>query len=111
VFLILNLTPPDIRGVLTGHPTPVRITAEVVNTSSQAAYAAWIVWPEGCELSYRLVSNPESLGDVLPGKRTMKIREYPVGWNGDLSDLAFRFTDAAGVRWIRHPGGHLAEQE
>ena len=111
VFLILNLTPPDLRGVLAGHPTPVRITAEVVNTSSQPAYAAWIDWPEGCTLSYRLVPNPESLGDVLPSKRATKIREYPVGWSGDLSDLAFRFTDAAGVRWIRRPGGHFAEQE
>jgi hypothetical protein len=111
VFLILNLTPPDLRSVLAGHPTHLRITAEVVNTSSQPAYAAWIDWPEGCTLSYRLIPNPESLGDVLPDKRTTKIREYPVDWNGDLSDLAFRFTDAAGVRWIRRPGGHLAEQE
>ena len=111
VFLTLNLTPLDLRVMVTGQSPPVRLTAEIVNTSDQPAYAAQIFWPLGAMLSYAWAPNPERLGEVLPGKRTSTMREYPFDWNRDLSELAVRFTDAAGVRWLRRPEGYLGEQE
>lgn len=105
VFLILNLTPRDIR--VPGQPN-VEITAEVVNTSDQPAYSAQIMWPNNPAPSYAWAPIHESLGDVLPGKRIRMTRSYPHDWNRDLSDLAF--TDAAGVTWTRRPGGYLAEE-
>lgn len=108
VYLILKLTPVNWAA---GDPPPATITAEVVNTSDQPAYAAGIAWPEGYMLNHARTPNPESLGDILPRTRITAMRDYPADWNQDLTDLAFRFTDAAGVKWIRRPDGYLAEQE
>jgi len=107
VFLILDMTPLDLRR----DPEWVTVTAEVVNRSDQPAYSARINWPSGTVLSDAWAPNPESLGDVLPGKSIQTSRSYPTGWDRDLSDLAFRFTDAAGVGWVRRANGYLGEQE
>ena len=37
------------------------------------------------------------------------MREFPVGFNPDISGAVVRFTDASGVRWLRRPDGYLNE--
>jgi hypothetical protein len=84
------------------------VTARVQNTSDQPAYDAELLWRRG-SANYG-EPNPEPLGTIMPGADATRIREFPQDSNMDVSGGILRFTDAAGVKWIRRPDGYLAEQ-
>jgi hypothetical protein len=54
--------------------------------------------------------NPESLGTIMPGDGTSKERVPPLRTNLEVSGAVVRFTDAAGITWLRRPDGELFEQ-
>ena len=84
------------------------VTARVKNGSDQPIYYAEFTWHRG---TARYGSpNPEHLGTIMPGDDTSKIRVFPQGTNLEVSGAVVRFTDAAGIRWLRRPDGYLIEE-
>ena len=87
-------------------PPNARLT--VVNSSDQPVYDAELYWRRGSAGWGE--PNPEPLGMILPGGDPSRIRNFPEGTNMAVSGAILRFTDAAGVKWVRRPDGYLGEQ-
>jgi hypothetical protein len=89
-------------------PEPtVTVTAHVKNSSDQPIYDAEFAWYCGTALYGS--PNPQPLGTIMPGDDTSKIRVLPL--RADLeARVVVRFTDAAGIRWLRRPDGGLTEE-
>ena len=100
---------PGRKGGADWGAAPPSAGMTVVNSSDQPVY--------GAELYRRRGSagwgepNPEPLGMILPGEDAKRARQFPDDTNMAVSGASLRFTDAAGVRWIRRPDGYLGEQE
>jgi hypothetical protein len=84
------------------------VTAYVRNTSGQPVYDAELYWRRGSAGWGE--PNPEPLGTVMPATEIARTREFSRDTNMDVSGAVLRFTDAAGVRWVRRPDGYLGEQ-
>ena len=83
------------------------IIARVENTSDEPIYDAelrWYLGPEGFG-----EPNPQPLGIIMPGALAARTRSFPEDTNLEVSGAAVRFTDAAGVRWLRRLDGYLGE--
>jgi hypothetical protein len=89
-----------------GHNGPT-VTAHIKNSSDQPVYHAEFSWHGGT--ASHGSPNPEPLGTIMPGDETSKIRVFPQGTNLEVSGAVVRFTDAAGIRWLRRPDGDLTE--
>jgi hypothetical protein len=81
---------------------------QVRNASGQPIYDAELLWRRG-SASWG-DPNPQPLGTLLPNAEETQVREYPPDTNMDVSGAILRFSDAAGIKWIRRPDGHLEEQ-
>lgn len=83
----------------------------VVNSSGQPVYDAELYWHRGSAGWGE--PNPEALGMIMPGaepKRSRRLFPEDTNMNMNVSGAILRFTDAAGIRWIRRPDGYLGEQ-
>ena len=47
--------------------------------------------------------NPDPLQVIMPDDKAIRTRQFPLGTNMDGSGAILRFTDAAGIRWVRRP--------
>jgi len=83
------------------------VTAHVKNRSDQPIYDAEICWHRGS--AEHSEPNPEPLGTIMPGPEVTRMRDFPPGTNMAASGAVLRFSDAAGVRWLRRPDGYLNE--
>jgi hypothetical protein len=83
------------------------VTAHVKNSSDQPIYEAELRWHRG-SAGYG-EPNPEPLGTIMPGVEVSRMRDFPPGTNMAVSGAVLRFSDAAGVRWLRRPDGYLNE--
>ena len=54
--------------------------------------------------------NPDPLRVIMPGDKAIRTRQFPLGTHMDSNGAILRFTDAAGIRWVRRPDGYLGEQ-
>jgi hypothetical protein len=94
-----------------GHPEPEGVepfvTATVHNTSDQPIYDAELRWHLGT--AGHGEPNPDPIGTILPDAESSRTREFPYGVDMNISGAVVRFTDAAGVRWLRRPDGYLNE--
>ena len=99
-----------IRGpaLITGYAISPSVTGTVHNSSEQPIYDVEIRW-HASTAGYG-EPNPEPVGVILPGDNAERSREFEPGTNLDVSGAVVRFTDAAGVRWLRRPDGALIEQ-
>jgi hypothetical protein len=79
----------------------------VKNSSDQPIYEAELRWHRG-SAGYG-EPNPEPLGTIMPGVEVSRMRDFPPGTNMAVSGAVLRFSDAAGVRWLRRPDGYLNE--
>jgi hypothetical protein len=107
VFLAQTLSSVQ-KGLGDPGPASISATAVVVNSSDQPVYDAELLWRRGSANWGQ--PNPEPLGAILPGGQPHRSREFPPDTNMNVSGAILRFTDAAGVRWIRRPDGYLGEQ-
>jgi hypothetical protein len=87
-------------------PDPT-VTARVRNNSDQPVYEAELRWHRGSASWGE--PNPEPLGTIMPGQEVVRLRSFEFDTNMDVSGSVLRFTDAAGVRWLRRPDGYLGE--
>jgi hypothetical protein len=94
---------PD--GVI-GFDTPPSVEATVHNTSEQPVYDVELDWHRGTARE----GDPEPLGVIMPGQTDMGHRDFPEGTIIEHCGAVVRFTDAAGVRWLRRPDGGLIEE-
>lgn len=85
---------------------PPSVTATTHSTSDQPIYNVEFHWHKGVAAH----GEPELAGTVLPEQHVTCSADFPDGTNMELSGATVRFTDAAGVRWIRRPDGYLAEE-
>ncbi len=83
------------------------VTATVVNTSDQPIYSTELRWHLGT--AEHGDPNPEPVGTIMPGNQASRTREFPHGFDTDISGAVVKFTDANGVRWLRRPDGYLNE--
>jgi hypothetical protein len=79
----------------------------VRNASDLPIYEAELGWHLGT--AGHGEPNPDPIGTILPGAQASKVREFPYGVDMDISGTVVRFTDAAGIRWLRRPDGDLSE--
>jgi hypothetical protein len=109
VFIIETVRPADPL-ILSRNSLTVALQARTVlvrNTSNQPIYNVELVWchePVG-----HGEPNLEPLGTLTPNDETRITREFPPDTDMDVSEAVLRFTDAAGVRWLRCPDGYLNE--
>jgi hypothetical protein len=95
------------QGVI-GLDSPPSVTAVVHNTSGQPVYDVELRWHVGTA-GYG-EPNPEPVGVIMPGEQAKRSRDFEPGTNMDVTGAVTRFTDAAGVRWLRRPDGELVAQ-
>jgi hypothetical protein len=93
------------RGVI-GVPKPPSVEAAVHNTSEQPVYDVELGWRRGTAPE----GDPELLGVIMPGQVDTRQRNFPDGTIIEHGDAVVRFTDAAGVRWLRRTDGGLIEE-
>lgn len=87
--------------------TPI-VIVHVKNASDQPIYDAELYWRRGS--SGWGDPNPESLrATIMPDDGDDKIRDFPSGSNMQVCGTVLRFTDTAGIRWLRRPDGYLSE--
>ncbi len=100
----------DARGMDFGRPSePPALVASIHNSSDQPIYGVEVLWRRGSASWGE--PNPEPLPPVLPGVVAKATRQFPEDTNFDVSGAIVRFTDAAGVRWMRRPDGKLIEHD
>lgn len=100
--LLASSIPPDIIAV----PRRPSVEATVRNASEQPAYDVELSWHLGTAPH----GDPDMLGVVMPGTANITSRDFPDGTIIRHCGAVVRFTDAAGVRWLRTPDGTLTEQ-
>jgi hypothetical protein len=83
------------------------IAARVENISDEPIYNAELRWYL-CSTGFG-EPNPQPLGIIMPGALAIGTRSFPEGTNLEVSGAVVRFTDAAGVRWLRRLDGYLGE--
>lgn len=88
-------------------PRGPTVTAHVRNISDQPIYNPELRWHRGT--AGHGDPNPEPLPTIMPGDEIARGRQFPPDTNMDVSGAVVRFTDAAGVRWLRRPDGYLNE--
>lgn len=93
-----------IRGI---GAKPPSVTATAHNSSDQPIYNVEFRWHRGVAAH----GDPEMAGTVLPGQQVTRSANFPDGTTMERSGAVVRFTDAAGVRWIRRPDGYLTEEQ
>jgi hypothetical protein len=110
--VLLNHVPtPRKRAAPPGYPEPedgqAAVHVAVINSSDQPIYDVELCWHHG-SAGY---GDPEiePLGTTMPRTEATSARWFPVGADMSNSGAVVRFTDAAGVRWLRRPDGCLNE--
>jgi hypothetical protein len=88
-------------------PGRVSVQASVVNSSGRPVYDVELLWHLGS--AGHGEPNPEPLGTLLPHQQLNRARDFPGDTNMEVSGAAVRFTDVAGVRWLRRIDGYLGE--
>jgi hypothetical protein len=100
--LRLSAIPRDVIAV----PRLPSVGATVHNASEQPVYDVELRWHRGTAPE----RDPELPGVIMPGTAKTLTRNFPEGTIIEHCGAVVRFTDAAGVRWLRRPDGTLTEQ-
>ena len=86
---------------------PPSVTGTAHNTSDQPIYNVEFRWHKGVAAH----GDPELAGAVMPRQQVTRSANFPHDTNMERSGATIRFTDAAGLRWIRRADGYLAEEQ